>query len=398
VDVTDPVRLRQVIADHLLKQTAGKTVRDFPSIHAAFVAEGADRIIEEFFDQDPSGANAHAVARQLEEHIGSGKANAYVVRAVAEPNHWEQVTQPIALDAIAHWSGRGVLSVDPGGQVHLHGDLDAPRLAVARPVTDTGRNGWVALTPEHVDAEPFRDAAADTVTSLTSSIPHTETDAGSFYQAVLDASGGAIHIDRDTQVSAPAELVQRLTAFLLDRPDVLDTATRESIERETGISARAGVDQLIDVLNDPASHGGEVVARHLIGSYLGTELKVVEPDGSEHTYGTGRPLTVDSVTNEHGESRWAPLPLESRNLDLDLGHDEDGGLSAMQAERVGQTQWAPESFDLKAPDEAQTEDPWRSASFCVEMEVDGQMQKACVSVAVLTLDAELAAQLGVEMR
>jgi hypothetical protein len=397
VDVTDPVRLRQVIADHLREQTAAESLRDFPSIHAAFASEGADRIIEEFFGQDPSGANAYAVARQLEEHIGSGKANAYVVQAVAEPNHWEHVTQPIALDAIAHWSGRGVLSVDPGGQVRLHGDPDAPRLAVARPVTDTDRNGWVALTPEHMDAELFRDAAVDTVTSLKSSIPHTETGADSFYHAVLDASGGAIQIDRDTQVSTPAELKARLTTFLLDRPDVLDTATRESIERETGISAGAGVDQLIDALADPAGHEGEVVARHLIGGYLGKELKVVEPDGSEHTYGTGRPLTINSVTDEHGESRWAALPFEPRDLDLDLGHAEDGGLSTVQAERVGQTQWTPESFDLKAPDEVQAEDPWRSASFCVEIEVDGQMQKACVSVAVLTLDAELAAQLGVAM-
>jgi hypothetical protein len=53
----------------------------------------------------------------------------------------------------------------------------------------------------------------------------------------------------------------------------------------------------------------------------------------------------------------------------------------------------------RARDEkTQAEDPWRSATFCVEMEVDGQMQKACVSVAALILDTELAAQLGVAMR
>jgi hypothetical protein len=179
---------------------------------------------------------------------------------------------------------------------------------------------------------------------------------------------------------------------------VLDPATRESIEQETGIRAGAGVDELVDALNDPASHEGEVVARHLIGKYLGTELKVGESDGTEHTYGTGRPLEVKSAPDEFGETRWtAPQALESRNLDLDLGHDEDHSLAAVEAERVEQAQWAPESFDLKAPDEVQAEDPWRSATFCVEMEVDGQMQKACVSVAVLTLDAELAAQLGVAM-
>jgi hypothetical protein len=398
VDVTDPAQLRQALAEHLRELTAApNTLRDLPSIHAAFVAEGADRVIEEFFDQNASGANAHAVARQLDEHIDSGKAAAYVAQAVAEPNHWEQVAHSVALDLVAHWSEHGILSVDPHGQVRLHGDPDAPRLAVGRVGADS--SDWFALTPEHDAARSFADAPVDTVTSLTSSMPRAESGEDSFYHAVLDASGGAVQIDRDTLVTTPAELKAQLTTMLLDRPDVLDAATRESIEREAGIDAHAGADELVDALADPDSREGEVVARHLIGSYLGKELKVVEPDGTEHTYGTGRPLEIKTVEDELGGSRWTASPsLGSRDLDLDPGrHEQEDSRSAVEAERVGQAPWAPDGFDLKAPDEVEAGDPWRSASFCAEVEIDGEMQKACVSVAVLTLDAELAAQLGVAM-
>jgi hypothetical protein len=318
------------------------------------------------------------------------------VQAVAEPNHWEPVAQPISLDAIAHWSGRGVLSVDEGGQVRLHGDPDAPRIAIGRVGSDG--SDWVALTPGHDEAQPFAHTPVDSVTSLGSSIPHTETGEDSFYRAVLDAAGGTIQIDRDTQVSTPAELKSQLATLVLDRSDVLDPATRDAIERETGIRADAGVDELVDALNDPTSHEGEVVARHVIGKYLGTELKVEEPDGTGHSYGSGRPLEIKSVTDDDGESRWTvPAALESRTLDLGPGREEDHGLSTVEAERVEPTRWAPESFELKAPDEVQVEDPWRSATFCAEVEIDGVLQKACVDVAVLTLDAELAAQLGVPL-
>ena len=408
VTVQNPTELRQALAEHVRRLTAApNSLRDYPSIHAAFVAEGADRVIEEFFGQDPHGANATAVYRQLDEHIGSGQAAEYVARAVAEPNHWEQVAHSVALDLVADWSGRGVLEVDPRGQVRLHGDPTDDTIAVGRLGSgDTERPGWFAYRSEHEDAEPFGDLQPHSTTSLTARPPRTESGTEDFYHAVLDASGGAVQIDRDTLVDTPAELKQQLTTFLLERPDVLDPATRAAIEHETGIGAHAGVDELIDALNDPESHNGEVVARHLIGSYLNTHLRVVEPDGSEHTYGSGRPITVESVEDRDGEGRWAAPTLESR--DLDLGHDldldhgqeaRDGAATAVTAddERVAQAQWAPESFNLKAPDEVQAEDPWRSSKFCIEMEIDGEMQKACVSVAVLTLDAELAAELGVAM-
>jgi hypothetical protein len=400
VDVTDAAQLRQVLAEHLRERTAApNSLRDFPPVHAAFAFEGVDRVIEEFFDQDPRGANPEAVHLQLDEHINSGKAAAYVVEAMAEPGRWEHVTQSIALDVIADWAGRGVLSVDPHGQVRLHGDADAPRFAVGRlGGEDADRPGWVALTPEHLDAESFGDADVHTVSSLTPPVPHTETGPDSLYHAVLDASGGAIQIDRDTLVSTPEELKNQLTAFLLDRPDVLDAATRDSIERTTGIPADAGVGELIDALADPASHDGEMVARHLIGGYLGRKLDIVEPDGTQHSYGTGRPITIKSVADEHGESHWAALPLESRDLDLDLGREEDHGASTVEADRVEQAQWAASTHTLAEPDQVPVEDPWRSATFCVTMMIDGVEQKACVSVAVLTLDAALAAELGVAVR
>ena len=297
---------------------------------------------------------------------------------------------------IADWAGLGVLTVDPRGQVRLHGDPDAERIALGRlssPGTDAP--GWVALTPGHSAAESFGDVTPHGEISFTAPIPHTVSDADSFYRAVLDASGGALHIDRDTVVNTPEELRQQLTAFLLDRPDLLDTATREAIERETGIGKDAGVEELIDHLADPTSHAGKVIARHVIGSYLGRELDVVESDGSRHGYGSGLPISITETRTEEGQSHWSALPLVSRDLDPGSSH---GGLEADdEAEQVAQSLWAAEAYQLKAPEEAEVEDPWRSATFCVEMEIDGQMQKACVSVAVLTLDEALAAELGVPL-
>jgi hypothetical protein len=401
VEVTDPLQLRQVLGRHLLDKLADPdtTLRDFPSVHAAFVAEGADRIIGEFFGQDQTGANARALHQQLDEHIASGKADQYIAEAVAEPNRWEEIAQPIALDLIADWSGHGVLDVDHNGQVRLHGDSGAPQFAVGRLGSDDAAksSSWVAFTHEHAEAEPYSDAAVHTASSLTARIPHTATDEDSFYHAVLDASGGAIQIDRDTLVNTPAGLKQQLPKLVLDRPDLLDTDTRESIERETGIGANEGLDKLLDALADPTSHTGEMVARHVIGSYLGKELSV-EHDGARADYGSGHPIKIHSVVDDRGESRWEALPLESHNLEPDLGHDQQDSRAAVQAERVGQSQWTPQDYDLKAPDEIQQDDPWRSASFCATVMVDGVETRACVSVTMLTLDAALAAELGVAMR
>ena len=138
-----------------------------------------------------------------------------------------------------------------------------------------------------------------------------------------------------------------------------------------------------------------VFARHVIGSYLGRELDVIESDGSRHGYGRGLPISITETRTEEGQSHWSALPLVSRDLDPGSSH---GGLEADdEAEQVAQSLWAAEAYQLKAPEEAEVEDPWRSATFCVEMEIDGQMQKACVSVAVLTLDEALAAELGVPL-
>lgn len=398
-EVTDPLQLRQVLGQHLLEKAAApNSLRDLPSVHAAFDSEGAHRVIEEFFSHDPSSANAEAVHKQLDEHISSGKAAHYVSEAVTEPNHWEEVAEPIGLDLLADWSGHSVLSVDPHGQVRQHGDPEATRIAVGRVEGKDGEpSGWVGLRPDHADAQPFHDADVHSKSSLTSRDSHAADSEDSFYHAVLEASGGAMHIDRDTLVSTPDELKQQLSKLVLDRPDLLDKPTRESIEQETGIGAHEGVDKLIDALNHPTSHTGEAVARHVIGSHLGKKLDVVEHDGAEKSYGTGRPIKITSTTDEHGVNHWAAAPRESHNLEADSSHDQDSG-AAVRDERVGHTQWAPEDYSLKASDEAQEEDPWRSATYCATVVVDGVAQKACVSVAVLTLDAELAAQLGVAMR
>jgi hypothetical protein len=184
---------------------------------------------------------------------------------------------------------------------------------------------------------------------------------------VLDASGRAIQIDRDTVVTTPAQLKEQLTTLLLDRPDVLDAAVRISIERETGIDTGTGVEELIDALNGPTGQSGELAARHLIGSYLGRRLTLVEPDGTEHTYGTGRPIVITVDVDEHGHDRWSAL--------------------AVDTERVERAPWTPQDYNLKEPDQPQVEGPWRSANFCVEMEIDGVMQRACVSVAALIVEA-----------
>ncbi|HEV2636456.1 MAG TPA: hypothetical protein VGX23_14995 [Actinocrinis sp.] len=105
-------------------------------------------------------------------------------------------------------------------------------------------------------------------------------------------------------------------------------------------------------------------------------------------------LTQEKVLASGTDNATTFFPLRATSPTPSVGRNPRPGRDPGPA----QTQWAPETHTLKAPDEAQTEDPWRSATFCVELEVDGQMQRACVSVAVLTLDAALAARLGVTMR
>lgn len=428
--VADAPPLRQALAGHVREKTAvPNSLRDFPAIQAAFAFEGPERVFEEFFDQNPTGANVHAVHRQIDEHIDSGKAAQYLAEAIAEPGHWEQITQLTALDALADLTGHGLLVVDPHGQVHLHGDPAAPRLAVARVGSESAdRPGWAALVPAESSADSFDHVAVDTATSLT---PRTEvgtaaaitepqraavasgklavmpTEAGSesFYHAVLTASGGAIQIDRNTLVTTPADLRHQLASLVLDRPDVIDTAARQRIAQDLGIGEAPSNEELIDALADQSSRDGEAIASQLIGSYLGTELNIVGPDGAKSTYGTGRPITIISVGSHQDASHWAALVPKPRTVGLGPGqgvklessHDEISGLQTAPAlgvdERVRPALWASESFTLRPPDKVQTEDPWRSTSFCVE--IDGET--ACVSVAVLTLDAELAARLGVTM-
>jgi hypothetical protein len=441
VEVSDALQLRKALAGHLRERLAAPnaTLRDFPSLHAAFAFEGADRVIEEFFDNNPAAVDPRAVHRQVDEHIDSGKAARYLVEAMAEPGHWEQITRLAALDALADATGRGFLVVGPDGRTHLHGELDSPRLAVARLGSDSAAPPhWGALVPDEAHPEAFDAATADTVTSLGRraesgpaaglterqretaasarlDIGPARTGPDALYHAVLDASGDAVQIDRDTLVNTPAELRSRLTGLLLTRPDLLDEAARRAIGRETALGDHPNDEELLSALTDPADRDAEVIARHLVGTYFGLELRVVEPDGTRSTYGTGRPVTVAHTAEEHG-NLWAALTPEPRTAERDLARgvgpeaDRDprlpeitdapldqAGVSSTETERLGQAPWAPDTFAVQLPGETHPQSPWRSATFCAEVEVDGVMQKACVDVAVLTLDAELAARLGVPL-
>jgi hypothetical protein len=319
-----------------------------------------------------------------------------------------------------------LLVVGRDGQIHLHGDPAAPRLAVARVGSETSdRPAWIALVAEETVANPFGDVAFETTSSLA---PRTETgaatvltehqlgvvaagnlivrhtDAGpdSFYNAVLEASGGAIQIDRETLVSTPGQLKQQLAALLGTRPDLLDAATREAIERDTAVREGASTEELIDALTDPANHDAEVIAGHLLGTHLGLKLTILKPDGTKSGYGTeeGRPIEIASATEDPGESHWVALVPEQRTVEQEAGQDESGDALAdhtlaVKAERIEIGQWSPEEFTLSRQD--QDTGPWRSATFCATVVIDGEEVAACVSVAAFTLDAELAAQLGVKM-
>jgi hypothetical protein len=412
VSVSDAVQLRRELTEHLREITAGTSLRAFPTLHAAFTFESPERVIEEFFDHDPATVDARAVHRQIEEHVESGKAAAYLAEAIAEPGRWEQATQPIALDVIAHWADLALLEISPDGHTRLHGQPHHPRLAVARlETTATGQPAWAALAPEHDnDPEPFNQVAADTTTTLQ---PHTQTPTviamaeltgqqlqttaarnltpgpartgpGAFHHALIDAAGGALHLDRDTLATTPAHLAQHLTALLLDRPDLLDHTTRQTIERETGL---ASTEALTDALTDSTHPDHQTIARHLTATYLGLEIELIGGDGTHTTFGTGRPITLVTHTDETGETGWSALTPTTRTTQTGPDANEHSHtVEQVEAERIPTTAWQPETFTLQEPDTLHTQDPWRSASFCTEIEINGQLTRACVSVATLTLD------------
>jgi hypothetical protein len=432
-DVADTAQLRAQIAEHVGEKIAANTLYALPSVHAAFVYEGVDRIIEEFFDsRDALGAQKSVLYRQIREHIDSGAVESYLARGIAEPGHWENVTRLVALDAVADWAGLGVLVVDGRGHVHLHGDRDAPRIALAYAGSEqTGRRDWFAFVPADARAgvAAFREVAVDRATSLTVStwwtstepdigglterqvavaesdglvVRATEAGADSFYRAVLAASGGAIQADRDSLVSTPAQLRETLAAFVLERPDLLAPVTRKQIEQESPLDERGVEEIAVDSLTGPASAGSDVLARHLIGDYLGFEVKIVGADGSVESYGAGRTITIAHVIDDQGQ-RWAALVPEPRTVAREAGQDVDeagrgrisGGeadhnASAVELGRLAAPSWSTEEFGLQTVAQERPEREWRSASFCAE--IDGQ--RACVSVALLTLDAESATRLG----
>jgi hypothetical protein len=437
--VTDASQLRQVLAGHLREKTAAANLlREFPSLHAAFVFEGVERVIEEFFGGIPAGVNERAVYQQVGKHIESGKAGAYLAQAVAEPGFWEQAAQLVALDAVADWAGLGVLVVGSDGEVHLHGKPDSPRLALARVASSSAereRSQWAALVPEDAGVEPFREVVPDTVTSPArrieagSTADLTEQQLGiiasrgltvggvqagphSIYHAVLDASGGAIQIDRQTLVTNAAQLKAQLTSLTLNRPDLLGATTRQQIERDAALGEHTNTEVLIDALADPANHQGEMITGHLIGNYLGVELTVLGSDGIQRTYGTGRPITIATAADVHTGNQWAALTPTGPIVELDSSQDIDSesgrrdvgakvastkaAVAAVEAELVKNALWQPETFKLRATGQDQT-DPWRSATFCTTIVVDGVPTRACVSVAVFTLNTELATRLGVAM-
>jgi hypothetical protein len=437
VAATDALQVRRALAEHLrASTTASNTLREIPALRAAFEFAGPERVIAEFLRQAPDGAHAQAVHQQVGKHIESGKAAAFLGKAVGVAGHWEELTQLVALDTLADAAGLGLLAVGPHGRVRLHGDPAAPRLAVARLGSENAdRPAWVALVPEQADARPFREAAVDNATSLASrietgavpdltehqrqtvaseklTIGRTEAGADSLVHAVL-AAAGAVQIDPATLVHTPEQLKQRLAALLLERPDVLDAATREAIEQETAVSQGedrgSGVEGLIDALADPVNRDAEAIARHLIGAYLGVRLEVLAPDGTTSIHGpeAGRPIKIASTVDDLGESHWVALVPEPHTMEHDQAHDELGRASTdrtadgVQDTQVEATLWDADTFVNQQTGDEVEGDQWRSTSFCatiIVMTPEGPKEvAACVSVAVFTLHSELAEQLGVTM-
>lgn len=447
--VEDATRLRRDVAGHLRERaSAPGALRGLPSIAAAFAFEGAERIVEEYFDQHAAAADLRALDRQLDEHIETGKAVEFIAKAVEEPGHWERITRWPALDALADWAGVTIFVVGHDGGVHQHGELTDRRLAVASVDTElTDPPGWAALVPRHTggdatEAVPsgFEDVTADTVSSLTRSTPAAESAAelgerqlaavaqhgltvmptatGSMFDAFLSAAGGAIQIGRDALISTSAQLRQTLADLLRDRPDVLAPATRQRVERDMRdaglIDGRADArivagnidEELRDALDDPATLGAEAYAPHLFGAYLGVEVNILGSDGEISTYGTGRPVYIAAASSDGqaGEERWSALVAPPRTPEVERSAEEmpdDRAEESAQepAERaapadlgeIAQTPWHPDEFTLVQPTEERVDDAWRSSTFCVA-NTEGQL--ACVNAAVFVLDHQLARYLG----
>jgi hypothetical protein len=403
----DAAELRRALADHVREMVGSPDgLGNRPLIRAAFIFEARERILEEFLGHDVSRLDQRAVHHQIDQHLDTGAAAGYIEHAIATPGHWEPITELLAPDLMADLAEVNLLVLEPDGRVRGHGDPAHRRLVLAR--TNPGpasAPGWAAVVPQtrEQESEPFADVTIDVASRPAEhieagqpavlndhqqqaaneealQIEPTQVGTDSIYSAVLAAAGGGILIDRDTYIDTSAQLRQTLARLVRERPDLLDSATWQQIQQNA--EEDLNTEQIIDALIDPAGQDTDQYARHLVGPYLGIELRVIEPDGATHIHGTGRPITIAPTTSQHGHTHWAALvpptwhePLHQTQLP---------GLPQLPAfDQPITTRWNPDHYKLQQPGTSETEDPWRNSTFCVKNE-DGVL--ACVSVSVITIN------------
>ncbi|MEV0405992.1 hypothetical protein [Actinoallomurus sp. NPDC050550] len=414
-ELADVAGLRQALAGHMRQVAAAPGgLGDQPLLAAAFAFAARERILEEFLDDDVSRLDPRAVDDQIKDHLRTGAAADYTAHAIATPGHWEDITQLLAPNLLAGLIGLNLLVLEPDGRVRGHGDPAARRLILARTSADTAAApGWAAVVPHTPGqgTEPFTGVTID-VQADAGSRPaeHTEalqpavlndhqsqvadeqalrtqptqTDTDSFYSAVLTAAGGIlIHpdtFDPDRVINTPARLRQTLAGLIRERPDALEATTRQQTRPNP---QDLDTEQIIDALTNPTHPTTDRYARDLIGSYFG-ELRVIEPDGTIHTQGTGGPITIAPTTDEYGHTHWAALVPPAGHESLP--HVQSPALPALPSPPLDFDQpptpaWDPEHYKLQQPGTPHTEDPWRSSTFCLEE----NGVRACVSVALITL-------------
>ncbi|MEV0405349.1 hypothetical protein [Actinoallomurus sp. NPDC050550] len=404
--VFGPAQLRRMAGEHLPRATAG-----WPNalIRAAFRYETQARILGEFLGNDLSQYHPQAVHQQISTHLTDGNAVHYIEQAFSEPGHWEQIVDALSPAFLADLAERYVLVLGTDKRVRGYGNPAAPRLLLAR--TDATPAGWATLTPLTTEpaaqhTEPFTRIEPDIHVGPTDLAPANApaelngpqqqtaeqndlriqpTPDGDLSSAILTAAGGILLIDRDTYLTTPTDLPETLAGLIDERRDLLDTAPLEQISQTIG--EPAGIDHIIDVLSDPTAHT-EPYIRHLSGRYFGYELRVIEPDGTITTHGTGQPITIAPTTGPTGTVHWAALtPADSPTT----GHSPatDRSLATDQPPITG---WNPDRYTRQQPGTpAQADEHWRSSSVCATVtttnEQGEQVQvRACVSVAVITLD------------
>ncbi|MFI8527557.1 hypothetical protein ACIGB8_24070 [Promicromonospora sukumoe] len=360
LDATSARELRTALSEYV----TNRSVEPLPSfVHATYVFESEARIVRNHFDGNPMLADPRAVHDQIADHVRTGDAWHYVAQAISRPGDWDAIATALAPALLAERAGVDLIVVEQDGQLARYGTADGARIIVAR--TAGPVPVWAPVRPSAIQAASrtgtetrnldglftaetaFVDTTATAPRQAAESVlDHNQRQAAedenlavvstasgvdSFYEAFLASVGGSLLVDRHTYVSSPDHLRTALAGLVAERPEVLTLETRETIQRESG---RSDTESIVEALREPTGGSADLIGAHLVGPYLGVELRALTRAGTTSYGGRGRRAVLAPEERQGGVSGWTAL-ADRQHGDLASTDTFRAALPSLPAHQMG---------------------------------------------------------------